>query len=95
MQIRNGEFDCGTVGGAREPEIQILTALAGLEEKDDVAGVQFGEGVEEHVVSATLFGIEFILFVCMGEERGEVGEEISVSTNTKSTNHPSYSIISL
>lgn len=84
MQIRNGEFDSGTVGGAREPEVQILTALAGLEEEDDVARMQFGEGVEEHVVAATLFGIEFILFVCMGEESGEVGEEIPVSSTLPS-----------
>lgn len=57
MQIRNGEFDGRTVGRAGEPEVQILTTFTGLEEEDDVARVEFGEGVEEHVVSAALLGV--------------------------------------
>jgi hypothetical protein len=57
VQIRNGEFDGRTVGRAGEPEVQILTTFTGLEEEDDVARVQFGEGVEEHVVSAALLGV--------------------------------------
>lgn len=82
MQIRNREFDSGPIGRAREPEVKILTTLAGLEEEDDVARMEFGERVEKHVVSATLFGVEFVLFVCMWEKSGEVGEKISVSSNT-------------
>ena len=65
MQIRNREFDGRAVGRPRKPEVKVLTALAGLEEKDDVAAVQFGERVEQHIVAATLFGVKFILFVCV------------------------------
>lgn len=68
------------VRGTREPEVKVLTALAGFEEENDVAGVEVCERVEEEIVARLLLlAVELRLFVGVREEAGEVCQKMPVA----------------
>lgn len=74
------EADRRAIGRARNPEIQILAALAGLEEENHIARVQVGERVQKEVIArGLLFRIEFCFFVGMREQTGQIGEQVSMA----------------
>lgn len=57
-----------------------MAAFLGFEKEDYVAGMQFGEGIEQEVVSCGfLAGIQLGLLVDMGQKRGDVIEKITVA----------------
>lgn len=73
MQIGNRELDRRAVRRSREPKVQILTALACLEEKDDIARVQIRQGVQQQVVtSRLLFRIQLTLLVGVRKECAKI-----------------------
>lgn len=57
--------------------------LARLEEEDVVARVQVRQRVERRVVVVVGFRVEFGVFVGVGQECGEVVEEMSLSVGGK------------
>lgn len=79
VDVGDAEFDGGPVGRGREPQVEVLGVLARFQEEDVVAGVEVGEGIEGRVVVVVGFGVEFGVFVGVGEERGEVVEEVPLS----------------
>jgi hypothetical protein len=50
MYIADTEFDCGAVGRAGEPKVQVFAVFSGFEEEDVVAGVEVCECVESGIV---------------------------------------------
>lgn len=87
VDVRHVELDRGPVGRQREPEVEVLAALARLEEEHDIARMQLREVVEKQVVAAVLFRVEFALLVRVWEERHQIGEEMSVSKITSLANN--------
>ena len=85
VQVGDVELDRRSVGGARQPEVQILTLLLSLEEEDHVAGVEVGEGVKEQVVSSgLLLRVELGFLMGVGKQRRKVGEQVTMArTNMK------------
>lgn len=68
------EADRRAIGGARNPEIQILAAFASFEEENHIARMEIRERVQKEVIAGGfLFGIEFRLFVGMREQASQVG----------------------
>lgn len=66
MQVGHGKLDRRSIWWSRKPEVEILTTLLRFEEKDNIAGVEVGEGVEEFIVARGLFlRVQFRLFVRM------------------------------
>lgn len=57
-----------------------MTALAGFEEENDVAGVEVCERVEEEIIARLLLlAVELRLFVGVREEAGEVCQKMPVA----------------
>lgn len=74
------ELDSRAVRWARKPEVEILTILASLQEKDHVARVEIGERVQQQVITrGLLLGIKLGLLVSVGEEGAEIGHQVSVT----------------
>ena len=74
------ESDRGAVRWAREPEVQILAALARLEEEDDIARMEIGQRVEEKVVTGLLLlCVELGFFVRVWKEAGHVCEQMTMA----------------
>lgn len=93
MQVSDGEFHGWSVRRAGYPQVQILSAFLRLEKEDDVAGMQFGEGVEQKVIPrGFLAGVQLVLLVGMGQKRADVIEEITMSEE-KGTREASSSIM--
>lgn len=73
MQIGDGELDRRAIRRPRQPKIEILTALACLEEENDIARVQIRQGVQQQVISSRLLlRVELALLVRVRKERAKI-----------------------